>query len=256
MLYALENQLATALRRVLPQAVQVVVGPPAGPPAATTERVDIVAFGLSVELPQGDPFSLREPAFLTHVQHWSADGATRDFTLPPEVSGEIVEVESPPNHPAKRGEQYMLDGGVVRFYQPPAQATDAVVATVRLGDAQGYQERRPCQAQLTVASWAADFPRVDELLEQALAVVLPGTLEPGTLEAAHLGSSDVRLRMLQPAVLLLGIDRMRTQVGTRWAPSAVARLRLQGQLELSVAIGTPEAVSRIQEIRYKLKPAK
>jgi hypothetical protein len=213
------------------------------------EQVVLEASRVEVLLGGEDPLAAREPAFLSRLQRWSADGATRDFTLPAGVTGEFFEVESPPGHPLRRGEDYEVSGATLRFYRPPAAGAQAVVATLRTGAAEGFHERRPCRLRLGVTAWAADYPRADELLEKALAVVLARCSEAGTLEAQHLGGG-VRMRLVRPSVLLESLERSRVQSGTRHAPRSSALLRLQGELELTVALGTPPAESRIEEIRY------
>lgn len=256
MLYALESKLVAALPEALPEGVQVRAGPSAGPPEEGVQRVEVSASRLEVPDLKEDAPPGREPAHLTHLQHWSADGEARDFTLPAEVPGEILEVESPPGRLMRLGQDYQLDGTTVRFFSPPAAAADAVVATVRQGRARGFLERRPCQARLTVTSWATDFPRADELLDRALAAVLTRCVELETLEATHLGASGVRLRLLEPAVTLVGLERAWHPVGTRLVPSAVATLRLEARLELSVAVGSLPPEGRIQELRYTLLRAR
>jgi hypothetical protein len=256
MLPTLESRLATALSGALPQGVQVETGPQAAPPAEGVERVAVSASRLEVlepKEPQDAPG--REPSHLTQVQRWSADGAARDFTLPESVQGDIVEVESPPGHLARLGEDYQLDGDTVAFFQPPAAGTE-VVATVRQGRARGYVERRPCRVRLHVESWAADFARADALLERALAAVLAASLDLGIQEAPGLGSSGVRLRLLEPALALTGLERERQLAGTRAVPHALATLRLDAQLETTVALGAAEPEGRIQDLRYTLVRAR
>ncbi len=251
MLYVLENLLVALLEDALPASVKVLPGPHAGIPPATEKRVEVTAGRLDVALTGDDPLAVREPAFFTQVQRWDADGTARDFTLPASVKGEIIEVESPAGRSLARGQDYQVEEGTVRLYGVPAKGKGAVVATVRTGPAEGFQERRPCQLRLTVSAWGPKVEDADKLLDQALAVVLARCAGLGTLEAEHLGSSGVRLRLRQPTVLLEGFERTRTQVRTRWAPRASALLRLSGELELSIAVGTPQPEKRIEEIRYR-----
>lgn len=249
MLYALENLLAAAVAPVLPEGVKVVTGPTHKVPPAKEEQVVLEASRAEVLMGEEDPLAVREPAFLSRLQRWSADGTTRDFTLPADVTGEFLEVEAPPGHPLRRGEDYEVNGPTLRFYRAPAAGEQAVVATLRTGPAEGFHERRPCRLRLGVTAWAADYPRADELLEKALSVVLARCSDVGTLEAANLGAG-VRMRLVRPSVLLESLERARVQVGNRYAPKSTALLRLQGELELTVALGTPPPESRIEEIRY------
>lgn len=250
MLYALENLLAAALRSALPGEVKVATGPSDEVPPQGEERVEVGASRLEVTLAGEDPLTVREAAFLFHVQRWSADGTTRDFTLPADVRGELTEVEAPAGHPMQRGQDYLVDGTTLRFYRPPAAGTDAVVATLRTGAARGFHERRPCLLRLSLRAWAADLARADELLDRALAVVLTRGADLGTLEAAHLGGG-VRMRLQRAAMLLENFERGRVQAGSRQAPRSTALLRVQGELELMVAQGPAPADSRIEHIHYK-----
>ncbi len=251
MLYALENLLADAVDAALPDTVKVVPGPFTGVPAATDQRVEVTVSKLDITLVGQEPLAAREPAFFSSLQRWDADGTKKDFTLPASVQGEVVEVESPAGHPLSRGQDYQLDGTTLRLYVAPAKGKGAVVATVRTGPAQGFHERRPCRLQLTIAAWAPKVETADKLLDQSLAVVLAQCAQLGTLEAEYLGNSGVRMRLHRPSVLLEGFERTRTVVRTRWAPRAAATLRLDAELELTVAVGTPEPVTRIEQIGYR-----
>lgn len=249
MLSALENLLAAALRSTLPGEVKVATGPSDEVPPEGEERVEVGASRLEVTLAGEDPLTVREPAFLFHVQRWSADGATRDFTLPADVRGELTEVEAPAGHPLRRGQDYLVDGATLRFYRPPAAGPEAVVATLRTGAARGFHERRPCLLRLTLRAWAAELARADELLDRALTVALTQGVDLGTLEAGHLGSG-VRMRLQRAAMLLEGFERCRVREGTRQAPRSTALLRVQGELELMVAQGAAPAASDIQRLDY------
>jgi hypothetical protein len=251
MLYALENLLAAALDEALPDDVKVTPGAPTSTPTAGEQRVEVTASKLDVSLTGAEPLAAREPAFFSSVQRWDADGTTRDFTLPTGVEGEVTEVESPPGHSLSRGQDYQVDGRTVRMFRPPAKGKGAVVATVRTGPARGFHERRPCQIRLTLAAWAPKLEDADALLDQALVVVLTRCAELGTLESEHLGDSGVRMRLRQPTVVLEGFERTRTQVRTRWAPRAAAHLRVNAELELTVAVGAPEPETRIEQIHYR-----
>jgi hypothetical protein len=251
MLYALENQLAAALDEAFPDEVKVVPGSPTAVPAAGEKRVEVTVSKLEISPVSGDPLAAREPAFFSSIQRWDADGTAKDFALPAEVQGEITEVESPAGRLLSRGQDYQVDGSTVRLYVAPAKGTGAVVATVRTGPAKGFHERRPCQLRLVLAAWAPKLEDADAMLDKALAVVLTHCSELGTLEPEHLESDAVRMRLLQPTVLLEGFERTRTQVRTRWAPRAAAHLRVNAELELTVAVGAPEPQTRIEQIRYK-----
>ena len=253
MLYALENLIVPALKAALPGGVGVTLGPPEAPPAGK-ERVDVIATDLRAKVDPGEPLAPRGPAFLFQVERWGADGTIKDFALSPSAKGEIFEVESPPGRPVRRGEDYAVDGKTLRFYRPPEAAPVAVVATLQTGPATGFREQRPCTAQLGVTAWGTDFPRTDRLLDQALSVVLTTCVGLGTLEAQDL-EAGVRMRLIKPSLVLEQIDRSHFKSGERWAPRAAARLRLDAELELTVALGTPEAEGVIEKIAYQAEVA-
>jgi hypothetical protein len=251
MLYALENLLVPALKAALPGGVGVGSGPPEAPPAGQ-ERVDVLASDLRAKVDPEEPLAPRGPASLFQVERWGADGTIKDFAL--SSAGEVFEVESPPGRPVRRGEDYAVDGKTLRFYRPPHAAAVAVVATVRTGPATGFQELRPCTAQLSIAAWGADLPAADRLLDQALSVVLTTCVGLGTLEAQAL-EAGVRMRLLRPSLVLEQMERSHFKSGERWAPRALARLRLDAELELTVALGEPEAEGVIEKIAYQAEVA-
>jgi hypothetical protein len=251
MLDVLEEFLADVLQGALQAGVKVRTGPRLAVPAKDQECVDVAAWGVEAPLAaEEDGAEAREPSFFTRVHRWDADGQARDFVLPQGEPGEVLEVESPPGHPRRREDDYRVEGGTVRFYRAPAAGQGAVVATLRTGPAEGFHERRPCHGRLTLAAWAAELPRADELLERALAAVLVACVDLGTLEARHLEASGVRMRLLAPVLALEAVERTRVEASRRLAPKAEARLRLRGQLELTVAVGAEQPRSRIQSLRY------
>lgn len=251
MLYALENLLVAGLRQALPEGVALAAGPSIGLPAADEKRVEVTAAKLELTLAEPEPLAVREPAFLGRMQRWPADGEVRDFTLPGGVAGEVVEVESPAGHPLARGQDYQVEGRTLHFYLPPSAGEGAVVAWVRAGPSPGFQERRPCRVRLVLAALAAKVEDADALLDQALEVALESSVGMATLEAAHFTQGGVRMRLRQPSLLLEGMERTAVQVEARWVARSAALLRLQGELELSVAAGTPEPERRIEQIRYR-----
>src|SRR4051812_4540842 len=103
MLAAVEAYFLSALGPALAGGTQLIAGPSLGPPDAGARLVEVSAFRLAI-LPGGDAAEGRRPAFFTRIHRFAADGAARDFDLPEGEAGEVVEVESPPGKPARRGD--------------------------------------------------------------------------------------------------------------------------------------------------------
>ena len=254
MLSVLEDLLVEALQSAHANTVRIAAGPSHWPTSGQQQEVVIVA-AHSLEVKPGpsdaEPESARSPSYLLSVHRWSADGVTRDFHLPEDVTGDIAEVESPPRHPAKRGDDYFVEGRVIRFYRPPAQSDDAVVATVHGNLAQGYQEKRDCTAKLEIAAWAMNMQHADELLQDSLSVVLPLLVDIGTLDQGGQSDFATRIRILKPVAALTRIDRQTQDVGQSDFFRAIAHFTIQAQLEVIVAVGEPESEALIESVELE-----
>lgn len=251
MLVTLEHYFHDALKAVLPGDVEVLTGPSLGPiDANVTQLVEVSAPSLKLALPPEDDLTAgREEAFHAQVHRWSADGKQVDFVLPDSARGELVEVESPPGRPLSRGDDYMLEGRTVRCYQPPAQAEVAVVAFLRGERAQGFLERRPCEISLVTRAWGREHGVADRLLSSALAAVQVASTGLGNLEDADSDGSGVRVRLLRPAMTLLGFSRGAEPLHDTTFFCARAEFLIRGEFEQLVAVGEPEPTGIIREVR-------
>lgn len=251
MLVTLESYFHDALKPVLPDDVDVVTGPSLGPANAEVALlVEVFALNLKLALPPDDDLTAgREAAFHTEVHRLSADGSQVDFVLPEGARGQVVEVESPPGHPLRRGDDYTLEGHTVRFYRPPGQAHVAVVAFLRGERAQGFLDRRPCELTLVTRAWGREHGAADKLLSSALAAMQLASTGLANLEDAASGESGVRIRLLRPAMTLLGLSRGVEVLHDTAFFRAQAEFLIRGELEQLVVVGEPEPTGIIREVR-------
>jgi len=249
----LESRLVTALAGVHPGSVKLVAGPWPGPAPAETEALSLHAAELTLPEREGeDVLAGRGPAHLETLHTFSADGDRTLFTLPESASAEIHEVESPAGRPARAGEAYVVEGRSLRFYEPPAAGT-VVVVGLRGPRARGFDERRAARVDLVATAWAAGVTRADEILERSLGAIFPAFLELGTLGARRLGDSDAALRLRAPQAYLHGLERATRALGARSFVTALARIRVVGELQVAVMAGAAAPARRIDELRYSGK---
>jgi hypothetical protein len=260
MLSAVETFYGKALQEALQSTwpgLAVSLGPSLGPPASGERRVDVSAENLSLTPPKGvERWELREPAWFSDEYRFPSDGKSQEFPLPEDVQGEVVEVESPPGHPLRRGDAYVLEGRVLRFYRPPEQAEVAVVVLVRGGRARGFIERCPCELVLALSAWGQVLAEVDSLLSAMVAKVLSASTRQGTLQGTVVPGSAVRFRLLQPEVSLQGFSRRRERAEAQDWLRARAFFLVRGELEQVVVVGQPEPVRLIREVERKLQVLK
>jgi hypothetical protein len=250
MLAAIEAHFQRAIRQACPEGTAVTAGPSRGPAGDGAELIEIVACRLSVDpLTEDKLTDARRPAYFTRAQRFSADGATRDFSLATSENEEIVEVESPAGRPARRDDDYRVDGSIVRFYRPPARADVAVVVRVRGAPARGFSEWRPCRIDVAVHLWAKELRRADELLSLAVGSALVAAAELGTMEEPNAGHPAVSLRLVRPVATLTGLARtLETASGASYQHGCID-LTLRGDLVQIVALGEPAPEDVIREVR-------
>jgi hypothetical protein len=246
MLRALERYLQPLVQAALPDGAGVVTGPyqPAGNGA-----VVLHAHTLRVEPPpaeaEGD-----EPGHVVEHVTWPANGQIRDFVLPQAVTGELVEVESPPGILVKARDAYYLEDRTIRFYRAPAAATPAVRARIRGAEAAGYSRRQRCTMGLDLAAWATSITTADDRLGIVLHTTLAALIAVPILEANPVAGTGVSLRIISPRVLLAGLRR-----AIHDAPPlfhAHAELELRAELDLMVAHGAPEPVGIIEQVAHDI----
>ncbi|NOK17264.1 hypothetical protein [Corallococcus carmarthensis] len=250
MLVSVETFFHDALLSSLPDGVTVSTGPSLGPTPEVAQLVEVIASGLKLALPGSEDLTVRrEPAFLFGVHRWKANGTQLDFVLPDDVVGQVVEVESPPGYPLRRGDEYAVEGRTVRFYRPPAQADVAVVARLRGAQASGFLERASCDIPLVLRAWSQEPGAADRLLSSALTPVLIAATGMGNLDNAASEDSGVRIRLLRPSVVLVGLTRGAELLQEKRFFRAQAEFLIRGELEQLIAVGAPEPTGIIREVR-------
>ncbi|MCY1020989.1 hypothetical protein [Pyxidicoccus sp. MSG2] len=250
MLVSVETFFHDALRSALPDDIDVATGPSPGPKADVTQLVEVTAASLKLALPEGaDLTARREPAFHFGVHRWRANGKQVDFVLPEGALGQVVEVESPPGRPLRRGDDYLVEGRTVRFYRPPAQADVAVVALLRGASAPGFLERSPCDIPLIIRAWSQENGAADALLASALNAALIASSGMGNFDDPASDDSGVRIRLLRPSMVLVGLARGAELLHEKQFFRAQAEFLIRGELEQLVAVGEPEPTGIIREVR-------
>lgn len=249
MLVAIETYFLKALQTAFPSGVLLTSGPAAVPSDANTPTLEVVAsqFTFIPEKPaEGDTEApARSPAFEFRMQFFPADGIVRDFVLPAEAKGDIVEVQAPPGRLLTRGDEYQVDDRTIRFYRPPAQLAPGVVVRLRGNRVRGYQQRFAGQADLFVRIWSRDRAKTDELSRSVLSTVLIAAENLGVLEAVDAKNPNITLRMLRARA---AVPILRRGFEATFY-TATVEIVLRGELEQCVALGAAEEEGIIREVR-------
>jgi hypothetical protein len=245
MLDALENFLVQAIRPALPQGLNLIAGPTA--PPATGQQVNLIA---ALRVLAACDASKRDPAYFVQAWPFSGDGQQRDFPLPAEAAGELQEVQFGSGHLASRGDEYWLESRQLRFYRAPQGPFQALL---RGPKAQGYQEIQPCRIDLEIQAWAAQAA-ADALLAPALAAVLSVFAKQDALELARLSAPSFSLRLLKPTAGLQRLDHEASGMEGKMV-RASAYLKIQGELELALALGVAAPEGVILSIENRLEIA-
>ena len=250
MLVSVETFFHDALMSALAGDVDVTTGPSLGPAADVTQLVEVTASSLKLRLPEGEDLTARrEPAFHFGTHRWGANGKQVNFVLPESAPGQVVEVESPPGQPLRRGDDYLVEGRTVRFYRPPAQADVAVVARLRGERAPGYFERSSCDIPLIIRAWSQEPGAADTLLSSALSAALIASSSMGNLDDSASDESGVRIRLLRPSMVLVGLARGAELLHEKRFFRSQAEFLIRGELEQLVTAGEPEPTGIIREVR-------
>ena len=252
MLGAFEQIVVNALRAPPSVADAIFGGPAPGPPTST--RIGVTARDLTCAHPllsePDDP--PRAPGVLSRRSIVSPDsdsGDKRNFALPADALPIVAEVQSPAGTLVVQGDDFVVDGRIVRFFRdnPPAP-----IEVVTQGEqAAGYMERAACQVDLDLIVWAADVAIADALsglsLERALAAFAGRTVVTAIWNAG----SGFRVRLLSTRASLAGVSRdVETVAAVGWV-RCTTRLRVRGELELMLASGTEDSTGVIREIVYR-----
>ncbi len=247
MLQALEAHLLTAVDAALPAEVTTVAGPwqPTG-----TGAVVVHARTLTLKPPGEDP-PTDDAAHGLAIVDWPSDGNTLDFEIPNDQTGELLEVESPPGFTVRRGDAWQLDDRTIRFYMAPASGAPGVRARLRGAPAKGYKRRKPCRVELSISAWADSMATADQRLDAALQTTLKELIQLPNLEAGAVAGVQVWMRILQARAWLLSIERRVDPESDLF--EARATLELRGDLDLLVAVGTPDPVGVIEKLAGAMK---
>jgi hypothetical protein len=257
LLAAVEERLRAALTTRLGPEIAVLAGPSgpldaSGLPANGVERwVQIAAVALDQPAPvaDADGADQREPAFLEETHTLTAAPGAAEWPLPAQA-GEPVEVETPPGRLARPGDAWWVDQGRLHFYQAPA---GAVAVRTRGGPAQGYRETRPGRVLLHLDTWAPTAAQTDDLMLPALGAVFGSLFDLDLIALGRDAATGFELRLLRPRAQLAGMGRRLAESAGRMLARNRTRLHLWGDLELTLALGSPPAAGIIESIDYRYR---
>ena len=246
MLAAIETFFRTAIEGALPSGVALRAGPSVGPSTGVTRLVEVSAERfLPMELESNDLAAARALAFLSECHRFTGDGVSSDFTLPIDVDGTIVEVETPPGRMNRREDAYAIAERTIRFYKPPVAD---VVVTLRGARAKGFVEKRFADVQWLLRAFSETPGDADALLSMAIAAVLAASVDLGDFEGTMPDHSVVRMRLKQPAMAIVAMNRKRITVDDTQFFCSATEFLLRGEFELTVATGVAEPTSVIEQV--------
>jgi hypothetical protein len=247
MLRALELYLATPLDAALPAAVEVQRGPflaaPGWPPARRVLNIHARRLDVHHDPP---PRTIDGPAFSFQTATWPINGVVASFTVPPAMTGEIMEVEAPAGYLRKLGDDYYLDNRTIRFFHAPVGPGEAR-ASVRVATTSGYRRRSPATLALDLTAYTRDLSTADALIEDALQLLLV-QLDRTPYFAFQNGTglgTTVRFCDFRPHVVSLE----RTVLSFESVIACSALVELEGELDLLVPSGSPVPVGIIESIQ-------
>jgi hypothetical protein len=247
MLSVLENFLLTAVSAALPKNTKVIAGISATPLATELPLVNIIANKLQTLSNANNDDNKRTQAFFNQRLTFTGDSEQLNFDLPKENSGDILEVELTTGRLAKPRDDYWQEGQTLHFYQAP---TTAFSVLVKGKPARGYQELSPCTVDLSIDVWSDALNTADNLLSVALAATVAALTELDRIELARLDKAGFSLRLIKPLAELSGLERNPKTTSPLFCSSA--QLLLRGELEMTLALGTPAPESIIQTIKGRL----
>jgi hypothetical protein len=251
MLALLEKRLHDAVSKANSDDVEIKRGPTLGP-ASTTKKMVAVAVGEFKALAPSsgaDVLAIREKSWITRTHAWEADDEQLNFTLPEDVKGELVEVESPPGHLVSSGDDYFLRNRTLCFYHPPGKQNPAVVATLRDGPARGYRESYPCRIQVHLKAWAEMLEDADTAFTKSLDAVLAAFVGIGNIRSAQ-DNGGVILRLLRPVAVPGSIERTRQELAKSEFYCVTAEIKILGEMQLSVSLGPARRADRIKQVDF------
>lgn len=251
MLDAIESLFYDALQAGLPPGMPLSAGPSFGPTSPGQPLVALEAQTLTLSPPPSDDLTeIRSRARFSVQQRWDSNGTQQDFTLPEPVTGELVEVEAPLGHPMRPGDDYLLEGRILRFFRAPAAGTPGVIARLNQGPAQGFVEPRRADVALRVRVWEQRAADADRLMRQVLPLMLTASVEMPAIESWIEPETGVRARLKAPALTLMSLQREALTLEQKWF-CVTADFLLRGQLELTVTLGAPQPEGLIEQLVYR-----
>ncbi|GAA5787145.1 hypothetical protein [Chitiniphilus shinanonensis] len=244
MLQALETLLQTDLQQALGERAALTVGAVAPAPQAGKAAVWLNAASLDTD-PGDDPGRVgRGSAHLLRSQTLTPIAKQPgNFALP--AGQTVVDVQAPPGRLLNAADHYTQDGATLRFLTPPPSP---VLARLRGERARGYVERMPARGELLLSAWAENGPAAAALLGDALGSVLARLSEIDVVELVTPGAGPLAMRLYRPAAWLARLENSSVRLGNRDWLVAAAHIGLRGEIELALAIGTPEPTSLIERI--------
>jgi len=222
----------------------------AGDGAPATACIAVWAAQLTLLAPSADAVrgarrSVREFQRSQLLPQGGAASDQLDFVIPPELAGDLGEVERSPGVPARPDDDYVIDQRTIHFFRPP-QAPVGITLYGR--PAQGYVSRRPCQIEVSVRIRAAQAERAEALLRTVVSTLLLAAAELTNLEVVAPAGASVRLRLLAPTAALTTVRRYAEPPAA--THGACAEWTIWGDLEETVVLGTPVPVEQIASIKY------
>jgi hypothetical protein len=252
MLAAIETYFWNTLKTVFPTGTNVVAGPTAGPTTSMTTLVEIIASQLVFVPDEGEEKSAqpkgRGPAFHTQVLTFPGDGRNCNFLIPANETGDVIEVQSPRGRLVTRGDDYVIEGRTIGFYNAPAQRTDAVVARLRGARARGYEQKQMCQIDMDIRIWAKELAVADELARTALTKVLEAADNMGIVDASNAATPNVTMRLLRANASFKSLRHGLQSKSPKWYTVNIDFV-VRGELEQTLVLGEPEPTGIIREVR-------
>lgn len=249
MLNALELLLEAPLRAALPAGTGLAFAAAEHAPADRLPQLALFAAGLSrvAPAPGGEAEIAREAAYARATLQLAAHPSNpKLFPLPPDATGTVAEVESPVGHLLPQADAWVVDAEGLRLLSVPASAP---VATLRGGPVRGYVERWPAQAELRLSAWAPSSAAASDLLGRGLSALLAAFvgLDLVTLRAAP-EAGGLTVRLLRPVARLQDLGRgSETVLAAEWQ-RCTARVLVMGELEQTLALGSPDPAATIRRI--------
>lgn len=255
MLALLEKKLHGAVKEALAGRVKVTCGPTTGPSSRTEHKVVVEVRGFEASTASGGQEILagRERAWRRRTHTWNASGTEKNFRLPEDVHGSVVEAQAPPGHPVLMGDDCFVDGAILRFYHPPPKGKPGVAAVLRGDPAKGYQESRTCRIEAGLTVWSKKMQDADRLFARSFNGLLAAFVDMGTIRAPR-DDSGVALCLTKPVAVPCSMERSREKIGRAQFYRVTAAIAIFCALDICIALGAAEPNGRIQAIQYQTDP--